>query len=277
MSAVRSSTSRSASASTSMPSIPSVPLISARPSLARSVSGATPAVATGGRAVDQRAVGQARLALAEQHERRRRQRGEVAAGAERAVLADDRRDAGVEQGEHRVDDDAARAPEKPIARLRARSRTIARTTSRSTSGAHPGGVRADQRRLQLGRALGRDHRVGQRAEPGGHAVDRLGLVDEPLDDGGAALDRGSGVVAEHDRPIVPGDGDDVGRDAVGRARAAVVGHAPTVPVVERASSQPLRRTAHQRRSSLSGASVALDAAVLHARVAHRRGPRPRRR
>ena len=43
MSAVRTSMSRSASASTSIPSMPSVPLINARPSLARSVTGGIPA------------------------------------------------------------------------------------------------------------------------------------------------------------------------------------------------------------------------------------------
>ena len=95
----------------------------------------------------------------------------------------------------------------------------------------PGGVRADQRRLQLGRALGRDHRVGQRAEPGRHAVHRLGLVDQPLDDGGAALERRTGVVAELDPPAVAGDGDDVGGgDAVGPSTSGVVARRTGRPV-----------------------------------------------
>ena len=93
---------------------------------------------------------------------------------ERAVLGHDRRDAGVEQREHRARRPPGRAPEQPIASVRARSSIIARTTSRSTGGAHAGGVRADQRALQLLAALGRDRDVGQRAEAGRDAVDGLG-------------------------------------------------------------------------------------------------------
>ena len=174
----------------------------------------TPAAASAAAPVDERAVGQPRLALAEQDERRRRERSEVTAGAERAVLAHDGRDAGVEQGEHRVDDD------RPGAGVAHRQAAGAQQDHRPDRLAldlrtHPGGVRADQRRLQLGRPLGGDHRVGQRAEAGRHAVDRLRLVHQPLDDGGAALDHRSGVVAEHDPSTAAGDGDDVGgRDAV---------------------------------------------------------------
>ena len=73
--------------------MPSVPLISARPSFARSVERLDPGLGErlGGRAP--RAVGVADLALADQHQRAVRERREVAAGPERAVLGDDRRDA----------------------------------------------------------------------------------------------------------------------------------------------------------------------------------------
>ena len=62
-------------------------------------------------------------------------------------------------------------------------------------GAHPRGMGPDQRELELGGPLRRDHRVGEGTEAGGHAVHRLGLVDEPIDHGGAAFERGAGVVA----------------------------------------------------------------------------------
>ena len=55
------------------------------------------------------AVGVAHLALAHRGERAVRERREVAGAAERAVLAHDRRDAGVEHGGVGLDDDAAHA------------------------------------------------------------------------------------------------------------------------------------------------------------------------
>ena len=75
-----------------MPSMPSVPLMRARPSLALSSTGAEPG---GGQRVGGRhqgAVGVAHLALAHQRQRAVRQRGQVAGAAQRAVLAHHRRD-----------------------------------------------------------------------------------------------------------------------------------------------------------------------------------------
>ena len=148
MSAVTSSTSRSASASTTMPSIPSVPLISARPSLARRTSGATPAsrhAVTPSISVPSRA---ARRALTEQHEGRRGERCQVATGSERAVLGDDRRDAGVEQRHDGLDDGGAGPGvthrQAAGAQQHHRPHHLALHL-----GAEPGGVRADQRQLQL--------------------------------------------------------------------------------------------------------------------------------
>ncbi len=151
MSATRSSTSRSASASTSMPSIPSVPLISARPSLARNVSGATPAAVSA--AAPSTSVPSASRAAPSPRSTsaRRCERGEIAAGAERAVLAHDRRDAGVEHREHRLGDDRAGAGEAH--RQAAGPQQHHRPHDLPLDlGAHAGGVRADQRRLQLGRS-----------------------------------------------------------------------------------------------------------------------------
>ena len=53
---------------------------------------------------------------------------------------------------------------------------MARTTSRGIGAPIAGRVRADQRVLQLGPALRGDERVGQRAEPGGDAVDRAAVA-----------------------------------------------------------------------------------------------------
>ena len=97
MSAVRSSIRRSVIASTSMPSMPSVPLISASPSLAASSTGARPAAARASAAGISVPVGVAHVALAHQRQRAVGQRRQVAGAAERAVLAHHRRDAGRQQ------------------------------------------------------------------------------------------------------------------------------------------------------------------------------------
>ena len=209
-----------------MPSMPSVPLISASPSLARSVRGATPVAASAVAPSTSCPSGESRLAFTEQDERRRGERGEVSAGAERAVLAHHRRDAGIEQGEHRVDDTGAGAG---VAHRQASGAQQDHRPDRLALDlrTHPGGVRADQRRLQLRRPLGGDHRVGERAEAGGHAVDRLRLVHQPLDDRRATLDHRSCVVAERHVATVAGDGDDIcGRDTVRpEHQGFVLGHA----------------------------------------------------
>lgn len=87
-------------------------------------------------------------------------------------------------------------------------RAFADADADAAGSACAGGVRAHQRRLQLGRALGRDQRVGQRSEAGRHAVHRLRSVDEAvgeaIDDGGAPLDGRPGVVAELDPPPFAG-------------------------------------------------------------------------
>ena len=66
-------------ASSSMPSMPSVPLISARPSFARSSIGLEPGRASASAARRSVAVRAEHPALAEQHQRAVRQRREVAA------------------------------------------------------------------------------------------------------------------------------------------------------------------------------------------------------
>ena len=107
--------------------MPSVPLISASPSLARNVTGAIPAAAI--------AVGA--FALAHQRQRDMGQRSEVAAGAERTVLEHRRDDVGVEQREDRVDEHLAHTGEPHRQACGPASSIIARTTSGSTGGPMP--------------------------------------------------------------------------------------------------------------------------------------------
>ena len=135
MSAVRSSRCRSWAASSSMPSMPSVPLIRARPSFSASCTGAMPAAASASAGEHRRTGGVAHVALAHQRQRAVRQRGEVAGAAEGAVLADHRRDAGVEQRGVGLGDDRAarrcgRSPASTAAAASARGPPRARPRGR---------------------------------------------------------------------------------------------------------------------------------------------------
>ena len=192
-----------------MPSIPSVPLIRARPSLARSTSGSRPAAASA--VAPSTSEPSARRAAPSPSST-----SAADASGARSPLAPSEpcsRTTGVTPAASRasiVSATTGRAPEKPIARLRARRNTIARTTSRSTSGPIPAACERISAICSSAERVGRDHRVGQRAEPGRHAVHRLGLIDEPVDDGGAPLERGAGVGAQLDAAVVAGDGDDLG-------------------------------------------------------------------
>ena len=78
------------------------------------------------------------------------ERREVARAAERAVLADDRGDAGVEHRRRRSARSTGRTPVWPVASVCSRSSIIARTTSRSTSAPVPAACERIRRALQLG-------------------------------------------------------------------------------------------------------------------------------
>ncbi len=189
----RHSAVRSWIARHSMPRIPSVPLISASPSLARSTTGCSPARASASARRHDRAVGVPHLALADQRQRAMAERGEVAAGAERAVLADDRREA-----RGGAASSCRSTSCRPGARARHRQAAGAQQQHRphdlALDGvAHAGGVRAHQRQLQLGGALGRDDGVGERAEAGGDAVHRRVGGDELVDQRRRALHLGPGA------------------------------------------------------------------------------------
>ena len=137
----------------SIPSIPSVPLMRARPSFSASTTGAMPAAASASAASTQRPPADAHLAFAHRGEGAVRERGEVAGAAERAVLAHDRGDAGVEQRGVGLDGGAAHAGAAGHERREAQQHERAHDLALDL-GAGAGGVRADEARLQLGAAVG---------------------------------------------------------------------------------------------------------------------------
>ena len=154
------------------------------------------------------ARGVAHVALAHRGERDVRERGEVARAAERAVLADDRGDAGVEHRGVGLHDDRAHAGVAGGERLQAQQLQRAHDLALDL-GAGAGGVRADEARLQLGAALGGDERGGERAEAGRDAVVRLGVVGEAFDERAGCRDPRERGGVEFDAGAVAGDGDDV--------------------------------------------------------------------
>ena len=100
-------------------------------------------------------------------------------------------------------------PVCPVASVESRSSISAAGHLALDLGAAAGGVRADQRLLQLGAHLGRDVPGGQRAEPGRDAVRRRGGRGEHLDRRAGPADRGDRVGGELDGGAVAGDGEHV--------------------------------------------------------------------
>ena len=135
------------------------------------------------------------------------ERCEIATRPERTVFGHDRRDAGVEDVDHRLGDE--RSGTAVAERERAGPQEHHRSHDFVLDGVtHPGGVRADEGGLQRPPPVGWDRHGGERAEPGRDAVLRLTL-GEPLDDGarrGHPLDR---RVGQLDRFVATGHGDDV--------------------------------------------------------------------
>ena len=204
MSAVVSSIRRSAIARTSMPSIPSVPLISASPSFSCSVIGSTTSAAS--RRAPERV---SHRPLPHQRQRAVGERREVAGAAERAVLVDDRRDAVVEQPRVGLRGLRPARPVRPVASVESRSSISARTVSRSTSSPGPRGVAADQAALQLDALLARDVQRRQRAEAGRDAVVRVHVVGERVDRPRVSRDAGERLGGQLDRREVARDVDDL--------------------------------------------------------------------
>ena len=194
-----------------MPSMPSVPLIRARPSFSRQLDRRDPGLGErlAGRA--DRAVRAVGDALAHQGQRAVRQRGQVARAAEAAELVHDRRDPARSAARRR----SRRSPRgRRSARWPGSSAGAASAPGRprvSTCGPDPGRVAADQAEPGAGPAAGRDVPGGQRAEAGRDAVMRSRLVGERVDPGPGAGHLGEGVLGELDPGVAAGDRDHIGR------------------------------------------------------------------
>ena len=204
-------------ASTSMPSMPSVPLISASPSFSASVTGAMPAAAQrlGRRA--QHAVGVADHALAHQRQRAVGERSQITGAAEAAVLVHHRGDPGVEQVDVGLQRSAADAG---AAGGQRRDPQQHQGPDHLPLDLRPGagGVRTDQAALQLGRAA----RPGCAGWPARRSRWRrrsaVRVVGERLDHRAGAAYFGQRLVGDLDRCAVPGHGDHVGERRAGRGR-----------------------------------------------------------
>jgi hypothetical protein len=133
--------------------MPSVPLMSARPSFSASTTGARPAWREGLGRHHPGAAAIAHVALAHQGERDVGQRRQVARAAERAELVHDRRDGGVEQRGSTPGPSRAHARDAAAEVGQARDHHRAHHLGLDLV-ADAGGVAADQRALQVA-SLGR--------------------------------------------------------------------------------------------------------------------------
>ena len=150
MSAVRSSTRRSCRASTSIPSIPSVPLISASPSLAASSTGARPAAAraspAGINVPEASRTSPSPISASAQCESGARSPEQPSEPCSRTT--------GVMPWWSRSARSRAvcrRTPVRPVASVESRSSISARTTSRSTSGPEPAACERTSERCRRAR------------------------------------------------------------------------------------------------------------------------------
>ena len=168
--------------------MPSVPLIRARPSFAPSWTGVSPAAASASAAGISVPSGIADVALAHQHQRTVRQRREVAGAAERAVLADHRRDPRGQQRGHQLRRLASYAGVAGRQRREPQQHQPAHDLALHLRPG-PRRVGADQGALELLAQLGRDVPGRQGAEPRRDAVRRRRGRRELLDDRPRPVDR----------------------------------------------------------------------------------------
>ena len=173
--------------------MPSVPLMSARPSFSTNSTGSMPAWAIAAPPSPHPCVGK-HLALADHHQRHVGQRRQVSAGAEGAILRDDRDQTGVDH------------PHQRLGHQRPRTRRAQGQSPRSQEHhgpdhlglhgrSHPRRVGADHGTLERGPPIGGNRLRGQRSEAGGDAVGGFAprhVFDDPAGDG-HPLD---GVIAE---------------------------------------------------------------------------------
>jgi hypothetical protein len=155
------------------------------------------------------------------HERERTvgERGEVTRAAERAVLGDDRRDAG---GEHPRVGLRGLPPDAGTAAGQRGEPEEHEGSDHLALNLGPGacGMAADERPLEARAPLGRDVPQSERPEPGRDAVVRSLVVLEGVDHRAAAFDRVERAIVKDDRHVVASDRDDVG----GRRRGDAEGH-----------------------------------------------------
>ena len=121
-----------------------------------------------------------------------RERSKVAAGADAALARDDRHGVLVEQGLQRVDDQRPNAGKTAAETEQFQNDHQPHDMARQRL-AEAGAVGENEVGLQLRQAVGGDGGVGEQAEAGVDAVDRLAGGDDALDRGGAfgdALHRG---------------------------------------------------------------------------------------
>jgi hypothetical protein len=144
--------------------MPSVPLMSARPSLAASSTGASPASASASAAGRRTPVGVADLALPHQRQRDVRERREVAGAAEAAVLVHHRGEPAFSSPAS-VSATSGRTPVWP-GRQRPQPQQHHRPDDLALHlGAGAGRVRADQRALELARSSAGMCRVASAPNP----------------------------------------------------------------------------------------------------------------
>ena len=190
-----------------------------------------------------------RLALADQHQGEVRQGSEIAARAHRALLGHDGDDVPLEQRDQEVQRALADSAVPSGEHVRAKQHQRAHCLRRQGD-AHSGGVRMQQVALQLAEIGARDGHLGQRAEPGVHAVGgdaALGdAVHQPargphalarrrgdLDVG--ATGRGLRDLLELQRVAVDDDAH--------RASSTIVGRRPTPPAAASRRQPPPDRAA----------------------------------
>ena len=156
----------------SCPSMPSVPLMSARPSFSASSIGARPASASASSARRRAPPRVTDVTFAHQGERHVRERREVTRAAERSELVHDGGDAGVEQRRVRLRRRGANARDATTEIGEARDHHRAHHFGLDL-GTNACCVGTDERALELAALVGRYGRGRERTEAGREPIDRL--------------------------------------------------------------------------------------------------------
>ncbi len=243
------SSRRAASKTASAPSaaMACVPLQSDRPSLAASVTGSMPA-ARSASPPSISAAGEARAALAHQHQGDVGERGEVAGGAHRALARHHRQHAALEHRDERLRD------HRPHTRAPGDERVGAEQQHRAhhlvgERRADAGAAARHQVALQQLDVLVGDAHVGEPAEAGVHAVDGFAAPQAVFDDGAARLHRRVALRRDRHRLAVARDAHHVvdrqaapsRRTVTSRPRSGAARRPAHAPLCTRSARRALRR------------------------------------